>query len=565
MLSLRKTLSTLTCLLLSVPANTQVLDALSFGHGHTISPDGRTIPNWQIQSVNHNLQIHSDRVVLTPPAPGHARGGLWATQPVNHADWSATLDFRASGPERGSGNLQIWFARDTAPASGLKSVYTVEAFDGLALVVDQYGSMGGQLRGFLNDGSVNFKNHHDVDSLAFGHCDFSYRNLGKMSKLVVSQSREGLEVTVDGKSCFKSNLIRLPVGYYFGVSAATGEVPDSFELQHFVVSSVELYRNPPPATQYSPPPPPAQQGGQYQQPPPPASGGGGLSEANYNEIINHLNAIHAASDYASREIGALSNLQMNRHAEIKRQTSWGSQAQFDAIDQRIQGLEQKLLRLQRDLEGADYQASLKDLKNSLKDTQANLMNSLPASMSDIVTSSAPKMSLFIFVVVIVQIALMGAYQLYKKRLANSPKKFLRGHVSHGHGRVGKHRKHPGGKGMAGGQHHHRTNLDKYHPGYFGKVGMRHFHMLRNHYWKPGVNIDKLWTLVPPETRTKYLSSSSMSTDTAPVLDMLQLGYAKVLGKGRLPEGKPLIVKARYFSREAERKIKEAGGAVELVA
>lgn len=45
----------------------------------------------------------------------------------------------------------------------------------------------------------------------------------------------------------------------------------------------------------------------------------------------------------------------------------------------------------------------------------------------------------------------------------------RGHVSAGHGRIGKHRKHPGGRGMAGGQHHHRTNLDKYHPGYFGKV------------------------------------------------------------------------------------------------
>ena len=33
---------------------------------------------------------------------------------------------------------------------------------------------------------------------------------------------------------------------------------------------------------------------------------------------------------------------------------------------------------------------------------------------------------------------------------------LRGHVSHGHGRVGKHRKHPGGRGNAGGQHHHRS-------------------------------------------------------------------------------------------------------------
>lgn len=45
----------------------------------------------------------------------------------------------------------------------------------------------------------------------------------------------------------------------------------------------------------------------------------------------------------------------------------------------------------------------------------------------------------------------------------------RGHVSAGHGRVGKHRKHPGGRGLAGGQHHHRINFDKYHPGYFGKA------------------------------------------------------------------------------------------------
>ena len=38
----------------------------------------------------------------------------------------------------------------------------------------------------------------------------------------------------------------------------------------------------------------------------------------------------------------------------------------------------------------------------------------------------------------------------------------------------------------------------------------------------------------------------------------------MLGKGRIPEI-PMVVKARYFSREAERKIKEAGGVVELVA
>lgn len=49
-----------------------------------------------------------------------------------------------------------------------------------------------------------------------------------------------------------------------------------------------------------------------------------------------------------------------------------------------------------------------------------------------------------------------------------------------------------------------------------------------------------------------------------MLDLLPLGYSKVLGKGRLPEI-PLVVRARYFSKEAERKIKEVGGVVELVA
>jgi large subunit ribosomal protein L27Ae len=38
----------------------------------------------------------------------------------------------------------------------------------------------------------------------------------------------------------------------------------------------------------------------------------------------------------------------------------------------------------------------------------------------------------------------------------------------------------------------------------------------------------------------------------------------VLGKGRIPKI-PMVVRARYFSMEAERKIKEAGGIVELVA
>ncbi|KAL1459335.1 hypothetical protein WDU94_011328 [Cyamophila willieti] len=138
---------------------------------------------------------------------------------------------------------------------------------------------------------------------------------------------------------------------------------------------------------------------------------------------------------------------------------------------------------------------------------------------------------------------------------------LRGHVSHGHGRIGKHRKHPGGRGNAGGQHHHRINFDKYHPGYFGKVGMRNFHVKKNAKWCPIINLDRLWTLVSEQTREKYKDNKD---GKAPVIDCVKAGFYKVLGKGRIPK-QPVIVRAKFFSKLAEEKIKAVGGACVLTA
>ena len=46
-------------------------------------------------------------------------------------------------------------------------------------------------------------------------------------------------------------------------------------------------------------------------------------------------------------------------------------------------------------------------------------------------------------------------------------------------------------------------MEKWHPGYFGKKGIRTFHYNKNLHHCPVVNIDKLWSLVSEETRTKY--------------------------------------------------------------
>lgn len=83
--------------------------------------------------------------------------------------------------------------------------------------------------------------------------------------------------------------------------------------------------------------------------------------------------------------------------------------------------------------------------------------------------------------------------------------------------LGKHRKHPGGRGNAGGMHHHRINYDKYHPGYFGKVGMRNFHLNRNHNYCPTINLDKLWSLVGLENYEK----AKKDGEKVPVIDIVQ--------------------------------------------
>ncbi|CAK9042153.1 unnamed protein product, partial [Durusdinium trenchii] len=94
-----------------------------------------------------------------------------------------------------------------------------------------------------------------------------------------------------------------------------------------------------------------------------------------------------------------------------------------------------------------------------------------------------------------------------------------------HGRIGKHRKHPGGCGNSGGQHHHRINFDKYHPGYFGKVGMRNFHLIKHGKVIPIVNVERLWSLVSEKTREYYKDK----TDKAPVIDVMKAGYMKARG------------------------------------
>ena len=91
--------------------------------------------------------------------------------------------------------------------------------------------------------------------------------------------------------------------------------------------------------------------------------------------------------------------------------------------------------------------------------------------------------------------------------------------------------------------------------------MRQTHLKRGKEICPTLNLDKMWGLLGEKALE---DAKAAPKGQAPVIDLAQFGFFKLLGKGDLPQV-PVIVKARYISKGAEEKIVKAGGAVILTA
>jgi mannose-binding lectin 1 len=185
----------------------KVIDNLSFGQrGTTWADDHRSIKGWDVTGDGYTPELYSDRIIVTPPWPGSRRGALWAQNAEVEPEWEASFEFRVNGPEKGNGNMQFWYVRNASTDIGTSSIYTVGKFDGVAIVVSQAGEKSGigTVRAFLNDGTINFNSHYKVDDLAFGQCDYSYRNLGVFSKITVEQTYWTFKVLVDGQKCIST-------------------------------------------------------------------------------------------------------------------------------------------------------------------------------------------------------------------------------------------------------------------------------------------------------------------------------------------------------------------------
>ncbi|KAL3431993.1 concanavalin A-like lectin/glucanase domain-containing protein [Aspergillus tetrazonus] len=401
-----------------------VIESSSFGHGAMVAPNREGIPGWDIGGEGHFPQILSNKVILTPPYPGNTRGYAWSQTPLSQSEWAAEFQFRATGVERAGGNLQLWYAKDGKQKIGSASIYTVGQWDGFALVVDTHSGRGGSIRGFLNDGTTDYKSHSSVDSLAFGHCDYSYRNLGRPSVIRVRSTNAIFEVTVDDKPCFATDKITLPAGNTIGVTAATPENPDSFEVFKVVLQT---------ATSPVGKAPPVQAQNTNQQPLAAQPQGNTRQEQGSSNNLNSINAqfvdlgsriqlVNHATNNIIRELGNQASKSETRQLELLQRLATKEQVQ--SLDARLQRMEQTLLSIQRDLEGKDYRDRFNQLHETLRSSHQSLTENLKDNVVSVITASTPRMGFFIFSIIAFQVFLAVSYVIYKRRRANMPKKFL---------------------------------------------------------------------------------------------------------------------------------------------
>lgn len=399
-------------------------------------PEDRSkIPGFATSGLKTQPQILSNKVILTPVSPGNQRGAIWAEKNLHETEWVADVDLRANGPERGGGNLNIWLTKEGEQQVGTSSIYTVGKFEGLALVVDAHGGSGGMLRAFLNDGSIDYSTRTSVDELAFGHCLYSYRNLGRPSQVKLRQSRNNFKVEIDGRLCFESDKVSLPSGYTFGVTAATPDNPDSFEIFKLVVmsdrqtgsSNNNNNDNPYRSRQNQPPKRDNKIG---TEPIDPSEFDEGLPDENadifstsreqFQDLHNRLQSTNHQLSSVYRSVSRHHQLDETRHNEVKQllgdlKADLQKLDQVDALVSRISALEKEVRGVRNDL-GKKMRDNERSFKAYLGDHHATLSQTL--------VDSVPGHGKLIAIVVGVQVLLVAGYVVYKRRKANSPKKYL---------------------------------------------------------------------------------------------------------------------------------------------
>lgn len=204
---------------------------------------GAEIPNWEIVG---NTFITSTQIRLTADEQSKT-GGVWNTQPVWSRDWEFQVSFKVSGSTGdlfGDG-MAIWYISEPnlmGPVFGGR-----DYFRGMAVFLDTYSNHNGPhqhghpfISAMVSDGSLHYDHDKDGTHTQLGGentgCTAKFRNKEHDTQLLIRYVGDTLSIFTDIENkgvwnlCMSVNNVQLPTGYYFGISAATGDLSDAHDV-----------------------------------------------------------------------------------------------------------------------------------------------------------------------------------------------------------------------------------------------------------------------------------------------------------------------------------------------
>ncbi|KAM6930242.1 VIP36-like protein [Xenentodon cancila] len=196
------------------------------------------------------VMVTPDHVRLTPDLQSR-QGAVWSRIPFSLRDWELKVHFKIHGQGKKNLNgdgLAIWLTKErmqNGPVFG-----NMNQFTGLGIFVDTYPNADKShdrtfpyISVMLGNGTLSYDHDRDGRTTELGGCTATARNAIHDTFLLVryTKNRLTLMVDVDGKQewrdCAEIPGVRLPTGYFFGASSATGDLSDNHDI-----ISMKLYQ-----------------------------------------------------------------------------------------------------------------------------------------------------------------------------------------------------------------------------------------------------------------------------------------------------------------------------------
>ncbi|KAM9857804.1 lectin, mannose-binding 2-like b [Aulostomus maculatus] len=210
--------------------------------------------SWDLMGT---AMVTLDHVRLTPDLQSR-QGAVWSRIPLVLKDWELKVHFKIHGQGKKNLNgdgLAIWLTKDrmqNGPVFG-----SVNHFTGLGIFVDTYPNADkNRDRTFpyvsmmLGNGTLSYNHDQDGRFTELGGCTAMTRNAIHDTFLLVrySKNRLTLMVDVDGKQdwreCAEVSGVRIPTGYFFGASSATGDLSDNHDVISMKLYQLTVQRSP---------------------------------------------------------------------------------------------------------------------------------------------------------------------------------------------------------------------------------------------------------------------------------------------------------------------------------